>query len=184
MFLWFFSCSNCFLLFLLDIYKKLTTTSIYHNLWSSVCLVKYIMGTHEDTDLQIHLFEPSSERGTFPNWAKYGDIPPTHGDIPVVFCLIYEIGFQARVFSKFLPTGSIILVAPSFEDAGFTTCTFFMFGFSLDAKKLSIVGCNVIQLFSYYSPLPVSWIYKHAIQFRCPMTVSYTHLTLPTIYSV
>ena len=104
------------------------------------------MGAHEDTGLQINLFELSSERGTFSNWAKYGDIPSTHGDIPVVFCLIYEIGFQARVFSKFLPTGSIILVAPSFEDAGFTTCTFFMFGFSLDAKKLSIVGYNIIQL--------------------------------------
>ena len=115
------------------------------------------MGAHEDTGLQINLFEPSSERGTFSNWAKYGDIPSTHGDIPVVFCLVYEIGFLAtKVFSKFLPTGSIILVAPSFEDAGFTTCTFLMFGFSLDAKKLSIVGCNVIQLFSYYPPLPVS----------------------------
>ena len=105
------------------------------------------MGAHEDTGLQINLFEPSSERGTFSNWAKYGDIPSTHGDIPVVFCLVYEIGFLAmKVFSKFLPTGSIILVAPSFEDAGFTTCTFFMFGFSLDAKKLSILGYNIIQL--------------------------------------
>ena len=53
------------------------------------------MGAHEDTGLQINLFEPSSERGTFSNWAKYGDIPSTHGDIPVVFCLVYEIGFLA-----------------------------------------------------------------------------------------
>ena len=53
------------------------------------------MGAHEDTGLQMNLFEPFSERGTFSNWAKYGDIPSTHGDIPVVFCLVYEIGFLA-----------------------------------------------------------------------------------------
>ena len=35
---------------------------------------------------------------------EYGDFPSTHGDIPVVFCLVYEIGFQAtRVFFK-IPT--------------------------------------------------------------------------------
>jgi len=37
---------------------------------------------------------------------------------------------QQQVFLKFRPTGSIILVAPSFKDAGFSTFTFFTFGFS------------------------------------------------------
>ena len=59
------------------------------------------MGAYKNTGLQINLFEPSSERGTFSNWAKYGDIPSTHSDIPVVFCLVYEIGFLAtKVFFK------------------------------------------------------------------------------------
>ena len=92
---------------------------------------KLNMDIHEDTGFLTNHFEPSSERGNFSNRAKYGDIPSSHGDIPVVFCLIHGIGLLATTgFSKFLPTGSIILVAPSFEDAGFSTCTFFTFGFS------------------------------------------------------
>ena len=51
-------------------------------------------------------FEPSSERGNFLNLAKYGDIPSSHGDIPVVLCPISVIELKStlnRVLSKFLP---------------------------------------------------------------------------------
>ena len=68
---------------------------------------------------QLNHFEPSSERGNFLNWAKYGDIPSTHGDIPVVFCLIYMITNKQVFFKISTHSGSIIMVAPSFEDAGF-----------------------------------------------------------------
>ena len=79
------------------------------------------MDTHEDTGFLINHFEPSSERGNVLNWTKYGDIPSSHGDIPVILCLIYGIGLSATTGSFKISTrsGSIILVAPSFEDAGF-----------------------------------------------------------------
>jgi len=57
------------------------------------------MDTHEDTGFLINHFEPSSERGNFLNWTKYGDIPSSHGDIPVILCLIYGIGLSATTGS-------------------------------------------------------------------------------------
>ena len=57
------------------------------------------MDTHEDTGFLINHFEPSSERGNFSNWTKYGDIPSSHGDIPVILCLIYGIGLSATTGS-------------------------------------------------------------------------------------
>ena len=72
---------------------------------------------------QRNRFEPSSKRGDFLNLAKYGDIPSSHGDIPVVLCPISVIELKINIeqgsFKISTRSGSIILVAPSFEDAGF-----------------------------------------------------------------
>ena len=67
------------------------------------------MDTHEDTGFLINHFEPSSERGNFSNRAKYGDIPSSHGDIPVVFCLVHGIGLSATTgfFQNFYPLGAL-----------------------------------------------------------------------------
>ena len=90
------------------------------------------MDTHEDTGFLITHFEPFSERGNFSNWAKYGDIPSSHADIPVILCLIHEMGLSATTGSFKISTHweHFFFVASSFEDVGFTTCTFFTFGFS------------------------------------------------------
>ena len=56
--------------------------------------------------------DPSSVRVNFSNLEEYGDFPPTHGDIPMVFDRLYELRqvfsstFNTRSFS-FLTNGSI-----------------------------------------------------------------------------
>ena len=72
---------------------------------------------------QWNCFEPSSERGNFLNLAKYSDIPSSHGDFPE--CVLsysrdrIKINIKQGSFKISTRSGSIILVAPSFEDAGF-----------------------------------------------------------------
>ena len=73
----------------LEYHRNSTTQNIYIGLMfvqknSLRALMKTLVS-------QLNHFEPSFERGNFLNWAKYGDIPSTHGDIPVVFCLVYVI---------------------------------------------------------------------------------------------
>ena len=108
---------------------------------------------------QRNRFEPSSERGNFLNLAKYGDIPSSHGDIPVVFCPIYVIELKSKlnwVLLKFLPTlGALFWLLQVSRMQVFMTCTFFKFGFSLDAKPYPILGSYEVHLRSYYLPFPV-----------------------------
>ena len=117
---------------------------------------------------QLNHFEPSFERGNFLNWAKYGDIPSTHGDIPVVFCLIYVIeslkSTKNRVFSKFLPTlGALFWLLQVSRMQVFMTCTFFKYGFSLDAKAYPILGSYGNHLRSYYQPFPVLFSFANIL---------------------
>ena len=85
--------------------------------------------------------DPSSVRVNFSNLEEYGDFPPTHGDIPMVFDRLYELRqvfsstFNTRSFS-FLTYGSILLFTPSMEDTGDFTCTAFVSGFSFNAKHI------------------------------------------------
>ena len=108
---------------------------------------------------QRNRFEPSSERGNFLNLAKYGDIPCSHGDIPMVFCPIYMIELKSKlnwVVLKFLPTlGALFWLLQVSRMQVFMTCTFFKFGFSLDAKPYPILGSYEVHLRSYYLPFPV-----------------------------
>ena len=106
---------------------------IQHNKYISRSLVNCLSGKlnmdiHEDTGFLTNHFEPSSEFRIGQNMVTF----PLHTvTFPWYSVLFMGSAYQQQqVFSKFLPTGSIILVAPSFEDAGFSTCTFFTFGFS------------------------------------------------------
>ena len=52
-------------------------------------------------------------RGTFSNLMRYGDIPSSHGDIPVVSIQIHEIEStkqQKSVFSTFQPHGVYVRI--------------------------------------------------------------------------
>jgi len=108
---------------------------------------------------QRNRFEPSSNRGNFSNLAKYGDIPSSHGDIPVVLCPISVIELKStlnRVLSKFLPAlGALFWLLQVSKMQVFITCTFFKFGFSLEAKTYPILGSYEVHLRSYYLPFPV-----------------------------
>ena len=104
-------------------------------------------------------FDPSSERGNFLNLAKYGDIPSSHGDIPVVLCPISVIELKStlnRVLSKFLPAlGALFWLLQVSKMQVFMTCTIFKFGFSFDAKTYPIPGSYELHLRCYYLPFPV-----------------------------
>ena len=108
---------------------------------------------------QRNRFEPSSKRGNFLNLAKYGDIPSSHGDIPVVLCPISVIELKSilkRVLSKFLPAlGALFWLLQVSKMQVFMTCTIFKFGFSFDAKTYPIPGSYELHLRSYYLPFPV-----------------------------
>ena len=116
---------------------------------------------------QRNRFEPSSERGNFLNLAKYGDIPSSHGDIPVVFCLIYVIELKSKlkwVLLKFLPTlGALFGLLQVSRMQVFMTCTFFKYGFSLDAKAYPIRGSYGNHLQSYYQPFPVLFSFANIL---------------------
>ena len=115
---------------------------------------------------QRNRFEPASERGNFLNLAKYGDIPSSHGDIPVVFCPIYVIELKSKlnwVLLKFLPTlGALFWLLQVSRMQVFMTCTFFKFGFSLDAKPYPILGSYGNHIRSYYQPFPVLNLFSFA----------------------
>jgi len=108
---------------------------------------------------QRNRFEPSSKRGNFLNLAKYGDIPSSHGDIPVVLCPISVIELKStlnRVLSKFLPAlGALFWLLQVSKMQVFMTCTIFKFGFSFDAKTYPIPGSYELHLRCYYLPFPV-----------------------------
>ena len=116
---------------------------------------------------QRNRFEPSSERGNFLNLAKYGDIPSSHGDIPVVFCPIYVIELKSKlnwVLLKFLPTlGALFWLLQVSRMQVFMTCTFFKYGFSLDAKAYPIRGSYGNHLRSYYQPFPVLFSFANIL---------------------
>ena len=74
----------------------------------------------EDNGLPPNHFELSLLRGNFFHLAGFGDIPSSHGDIPVVSYQLYEVESKKHIFSGsfiFLPIGSLANDAPSIRDA-------------------------------------------------------------------
>ena len=77
----------------------------------SKCLSK-IYSNRDDIGFQNHFFEPS-QRGNFFEFDEIGDIPSSHGDIPVVSIQIHEVEStkqQKSVLSKFQPYGVYVRV--------------------------------------------------------------------------
>jgi len=93
---------------------------------------------------QLNHFEPSFERGNFLNWAKYGDIPSTHGDIPVVFCLIYVIesskSTKNRFFQNFYPLWEHYFGCSKFRGCRFLWLVRSLSTDSLSMRKLILFG--------------------------------------------
>ena len=74
----------------------------------------------EDNGLPTNHFELCLLRGNFFHLAGFGDIPSSHGDIPVVSYQLYEVESKKHIFSGsfiFLPIGSLANDAPSIRDA-------------------------------------------------------------------
>ena len=103
---------------------------------------------------QRNRFEPSSERGNFLNLAKYGDIPSSHGDIPVVSFLIlmYEVESTKYIFFGFLDISTLwkhFQGCFKCQRCKFFACTFYTIGFSFDANTQFILGfIDAIELVS------------------------------------
>ena len=86
----------------------------------------------------------------------------------MVFCLVYVIESSKSTkncfFSKFLPTlGALFWLLQLSQMQVFTTCTFFKYGFSLDAKAYPFPGSYEIHLRSYYQPFPVFFSFANIL---------------------
>ena len=94
-------------------------------------------------------FEPSSMRGNFFHLARFGDIPSSHGDIPVVSSQLYEIELKHILIGFFLffyPMGAFKSCS-KYHEMQVYSCTFSKIGFSLDAKTQSLLGfIDAVQL--------------------------------------
>ena len=129
---------------------------IQHNKYISRSLVNCLSGKlnmdiHEDTGFLTNHFEPSSERGNFSNRAKYGDIPSSHGDIPVVFCLVHGIGLSATTgFFKISTYWEHYFGCSKFRRCRFLDLYVLYVRILFDANLLSILGLNLIILLSIY----------------------------------
>ena len=109
------------------------------------------MDIHEDTGFLTNHFEPFSERGNFSNRAKYGDIPSSHGDIPVVFCLVHGIGLSATTgFFKISTYWEHYFGCSKFRRCRFLDLYVLYVRILFDANLLSILGLNLIILLSIY----------------------------------
>ena len=98
--------------------------------------------------------------GTFSNLIRYGDIPSSHGDIPVVSYQLYEVESTNtffRVLLFFYPLGAYLMLLQVSEMQVYS-CTFFKIGFSLDANTQSRMGfIDALQLIpTIYFSFPFS----------------------------
>jgi hypothetical protein len=90
---------------------------------------------------------------------KYGGIPSSHADLTMVSSLIYVMKLKPpvnRVLSKNVPTlGPLFWLLHGPKMQVFMTCTFFNFGFSLNAKTQPILGSYEVyqQSHTYFSSL-------------------------------
>jgi len=127
---------------------------------------------------QRNRFEPSSERGNFLNLAKYGDIPSSHGDIPVVFCLIHVIELKStlnRVLSKFLPALGALFWLLQVSKMQVLLLVRSLSSDSLSKRKLILFweATKFICEATSYLPFPVCSVSKHQ-HFSKPITFKNT----------
>ena len=84
---------------LLDCDRNSTNTNIFRSPVQQIVRNQSISRT---TVFYKPFFELSVMRGNFFRWAGFGDIPSSHGDIPVVSFLMYEVESTKHIFLGFL----------------------------------------------------------------------------------
>ena len=105
---------------LMDCDRKSTNTSIFRS------PVQQIVRNQSISRATV-FYKPSLElsvmRGNFFRWAGFGDIPSSHGDIPVVSFLTYEVESTKHilfgVLRFFYPMEALSMFASSVKDASF-----------------------------------------------------------------
>ena len=84
---------------LLDCDRNSTNTNIFRSPVQQIVRNQSILRT---TVFYKPFFELSVMRGNFFRWAGFGDIPSSHGDIPVVSFLMYEVESTKHIFFRVL----------------------------------------------------------------------------------
>ena len=88
----------------MDCDRKSTNTSIFRSPVQQIVRNQSISRT---TVFYKPFFELSVMRGNFFHWAGFGDIPSSHGDIPVVSFLMYEVESTKHIFFGFFDISTL-----------------------------------------------------------------------------
>ena len=101
------------------------------------------------------LFELSVMRGNFFHCAGFGDIPSSHGDIPVVSFLMYKGRINKThifwVLRFFYPMEAFSMLLQVSKMQVFA-CMFYMIGFSFDANTQFLLGFVEVSIFKFSFP--------------------------------
>ena len=89
---------------LLDCDRNSTNTNIFRSPVQQIVRNQSISRT---TVFYKPFLELSEMRGNFFRWAGFGDIPSSHGDIPVVSFLMYEVESTKHIFFGFLDISTL-----------------------------------------------------------------------------
>ena len=114
-----------------------------------------------DTGFSKTTLDPSFMRVNFSSLEEYGDIPPSHGDVPMVFNQIYELAIlfqrvKERLF-RILPNGSIINGYFKYGRCKYAYLYGFLIPDSLSMRNtFSLTFRNEMIIFSFYQQFQVS----------------------------
>ena len=136
---------------LMDCDRKSTNTSIFRS------PVQQIVRNQSISRATV-FYKPSLElsvmRGNFFRWAGFGDIPSSHGDIPVVSFLTYEVESTKHIFLGFLDFSTLWKLCQCLLQVSkmqVFACTFYKIGFSFDANTQFLLGfVDAVELVSIY----------------------------------
>ena len=136
---------------LLDCDRNSTNTNIFRSPVQQIVRNQSISRT---TVFYKPFFELSVMRGNFFRWAGFGDIPSSHGDIPVVSFLMYEVESTKHIFFGFLDFSTLwkhFQGCFKCQRCKFFACTFYTIGFSFDANTQFILGfVDAVELVSIF----------------------------------
>ena len=125
------------------------------------------------------LFELSVMRGNFFRWAGFGDIPSSHGDIPVVSFLMYEVESTKHIFLGFLDFSTLWKLFQCLLQVSkmqVFACTFYMIGFSFDA--------NTQFLLSFVDAVELVSIFKFSFPFSAILCGCRLQLFQPILFQI
>ena len=136
---------------LLDCDRNSTNTNIFRSPVQQIVRNQSILRT---TVFYKPFFELSVMRGNFFRWAGFGDIPSSHGDIPVVSFLTYEVESTKHIFLGFLDFSTLWKLFQCLLQVSkmqVFACTFYKIGFSFDANTQFLLGfVDAVELVSIY----------------------------------